>query len=184
MIYQFPIDPVSFFTNLNKTILKMGLAILIFLIGFIIGNILGKLIYNLLKQIEVNNILKNLTGIKLNLDQLISKAISYAIYFLSLVAALEQMGIANTILYLISGTIILFILISFFITIRDFVPNLVAGFYLYSREKIKEGSKIEINNIKGILEHVDLLQIRIKTKSGDTIYIPNSTVIKSKMKIK
>lgn len=183
-MYQITIDPISVFTNLNKGLLRMGLAILIFLAGFIIGNILGKVIYKLLKEIEINTILKNLTGIKLNLDHLISNIISYAIYFLSLVAALEQLGIANTILYLISGTIILFILISFFVAIRDFIPNLVAGFYLYSKEKLKDGCKIEINDIRGTLEHVDLLQVKVLTKKGDIIYIPNSTVIKSKIKVK
>ena len=183
-MYQLMIDPVSIFTNLNKTLLRMGFAILIFLIGFAIGNILGKIVYKLLKEIEINKILKKITGIKLNLDHIISNTLSYSIYFLSVVAALDQMGIANTILYLISGTIIIFILLSFFIAIRDFVPNLVAGFYLYSKEKLKEGSKIEINNIKGTLEKIDLLQVKIKTKKDDIIYIPNSTVIKSKMKIK
>lgn len=183
-MYQITLDPISVFSNLNKNLLRMGIALLIFLVGFIIGNILGKLVYKLLKEIELNNILKNLTGLKLNLDTLISNVLSYAIYFLSLVAALEQLGIANIILYLISGTIILFILLSFFITIRDFIPNLVAGFYLYSKEKLKDGCKIEINEISGVLEHIDLLQVRIKTKKGDTIYIPNSTVIKSNIKIK
>jgi small conductance mechanosensitive channel len=103
---------------------------------------------------------------------------------LSLVAALEQLGIANMILYFISATIILIILISFFIAIRDFIPNVMAGFYLYSKEKLKDGNKIEINDIKGTLEHIDLLQVKIKTKKGDIIYIPNSTVIKSRIKLK
>jgi small-conductance mechanosensitive channel len=173
-----------FFTNMNENLLKMGLAILIFFSGFILGNILGKLIYKLLKELEINNILKNLTGVKLNLDSLISSIISYSIYFLSLVAALEQLGIANMILYFISATIILIILISFFIAIRDFIPNVMAGFYLYSKENLKDGCKIEINDIKGVLEHVDLLQVKIKTNNGDTIYIPNSTVLKSKIKLK
>ena len=183
-MYQLTINPITIFSNLNKNLLKMGSALLIFLIGFIIGNVLGKLVYKLLKEIELNNILKNLTGLKLNLDHLISNILSYAIYFLSLVAALEQLGIANIILYLVSGTIIIFILLSFFIAIKDFIPNLVAGFYLYSKEKLKDGCKEEINDIKGVLEHIDLLQVRIKTQKGDTIYIPNSTVIKSNIKIK
>ncbi|MBT3720625.1 mechanosensitive ion channel [archaeon] len=183
-MYQIAIDPVSVFTNLNQNLLKMGFAILIFLVGFILGNISGKLLYKFLKEIEVNSILKNLTGLKLNLDHLISNIISYAIYFLALVAALEQLGIANIILYLLSAAVIIVILVSFFIAIRDFIPNLIAGFYLYSKEKLKDGCKIEVEDIKGTLLHVDLLHVRIKTKNGDIIYIPNSKVIKSKIKIK
>ena len=164
-MYQIAIDPVSVFTNLNQNLLKMGFAILIFLVGFILGNISGKLLYKFLKEIEVNSILKNLTGLKLNLDHLISNIISYAIYFLALVAALEQLGIANIILYLLSAAVIIVILVSFFIAIRDFIPNLIAGFYLYSKEKLKDGCKIEVEDIKGTLLHVDLLHVRIKTTS-------------------
>ena len=73
-MYQIAIDPVSVFTNLNQNLLKMGFAILIFLVGFILGNISGKLLYKFLKEIEVNSILKNLTGYK-NLTTKIGRAL-------------------------------------------------------------------------------------------------------------
>lgn len=179
------IEPlIDIVNSLNRTFLKIVAAILIFLLGFVLGKVVGRIIYKMLKEIEINKFLKTATGMRINADHLISNFISYAIYFLSLVAALEQIGIANIILYLLSATVILVILLSFFLSIRDFLPNLIAGIYLYSRANLKEGSYIELNGIKGELLQIDLFQVKIKTKQGDIFHIPNSVVAKSKIKVR
>ena len=170
--------------SLSETILKIVIGIIIFLVGFVIGKLLGRLLYKILNEIEINKFIKNSTGLKINADHLISNILSYAIYFLSLVAALEQIGIANIILYLLSAAVILIILISFFVGVRDFLPNLIAGIYLYRKQGMKEGSYIEVKEIKGELMHIDLFQTKIKTKSGDILFLPNSVVANSKVKIK
>ncbi len=186
MAYQpIIIEPLLNIVNsLNRTFLKLVVAILIFLLGFVLGKVLGRIIYKMLNEIEINKFLKTATGMRINADHLVSSFISYAVYFLSLVAALEQIGIANIILYLLSATVILIILLSFFLSIRDFLPNLISGIYLYSRAKLKEGSFIELNGIKGELLQIDLFQVKIKTKQGDIYHIPNSVVAKSKIKIR
>lgn len=179
------IEPlIDIVNSLNKTFLRVVAAILIFLLGFVLGKVVGRIIYKMLKEVEINKFLKTATGMRINADHLISNIVSYAIYFLSLVAALEQIGIANIILYLLSATIILVILLSFFLSIRDFLPNLISGIYLYSRANLKEGSYIELNGIKGELLQIDLFQVKIKTKQGDIFHIPNSVVAKSKIKVR
>ena len=60
----------------------------------------------------------------------------------------------------------------------------MAGFYLYTKENLKDGKFVEIDDIKGELIKIDLLQVRIQTKNGDVLHIPNSAVIKSKIKIR
>ena len=176
--------PSNLIGSFNTTIISLSKAVLTFVFGFILGKIVERVLFKVLKEIEINKIIKDATKLKINADHLISHFISYVIYFLAFVAALEQLGLANTILYLLSGAIILFILISFFLAIRDFIPNLMAGIYLYSKEKVKEGKYVEIDNIKGELLHVDLLQLKIQTKNGDILHIPNSTAMKSKIKIR
>ncbi|MBN2368133.1 mechanosensitive ion channel family protein [Candidatus Woesearchaeota archaeon] len=169
--------------SLSDTLIKLSIAIVIFLSGFVLGKLLGRVLYKMLKEIEINKFIKTSTGIKINADHLISNILSISIYFLSLVAALEQLGIANFILYLLSATLIIILLISLFLAIRDFLPNLLAGIYLYRKPGLKEGSPIETLGIKGTLVHIDLFHAKIETKKGDLLFVPNSALAKSEIKI-
>ncbi len=175
---------IDIIDSLSNTFVNLVIAIVIILIGLVIGKVLEKVIYQMLKEIELNKFLKKSTGVRINADHLISNFFSYFIYFISFVAALDQIGVASVILYLLSGAVLVLILFSFFLAIRDLFPNFIAGIYLYRKEKLKEGNKIEIDDIRGELIHVDLLQTKIKTKKGDILFLPNSIVANSKIKIK
>lgn len=182
MIYQFNITNI--YTHISNSLVKLVVALVIFLFGFIIGKLAGRIVYKALKEIELNKFLKTSTGLRINADQFISNILSYVIYFLSLVAALDQIGVTNVILYLLSITVIVILLLSFFLAIRDLIPNLIAGIYLYSKLHLKEGSVIEVKDVKGKILQIDLFQVKISTKKGDIIYIPNSVVATSEIKIK
>lgn len=185
MLYQFTIfDPKQLIGGFNSFAIKIAFAVLTFLVGFIIGKLIERVVYKVLSEIELNKTIKNIAGFRINADHLISQILAYTIYFLALVAALEQLGLANTVLYLISGAIILIILFSIFLTLRDFIPNFTAGLFLYRKEQFKKGTIVEIGDIKGEIKHMDLFQLKIQTKKGDVLFIPNSMVIKSKIKVK
>lgn len=172
------------FWALSSTVIRIFSALLIFLIGFILGKVLGRLVSKGLEELELNNFLKDTLHLKVNAEHLISMSISYMIYFLSLIAAMEQIGIANIVLYVISILFVLMVIVSFFLAAKDFVPNFIAGFYLYSKEHLRPGNEVEINDIKGELIHIDLLHIKVKTPKGDLIYIPNSAAANSNIRLK
>ena len=150
--------------------------------GFILGKLVEKFLYKVLKEVELNKTLKD-AGLKINADKILSTVASYLVYVMGFLASLEQLGLANTVITIVSMLIILVFLVSFYLAVRDFIPNFSAGFYLFSKESLKEGDNVEIDNIKGELIGFDLLQVRVKTKSGDIIHIPNSTAVKSKIKV-
>ena len=174
----------SIIGSLSESILRILLGLIIFFIGFIIGKIAGRAVYKMLNEAEINKFLKESGGIKINADHLISTILSYFIYFISLLLALEQIGVANFVIYILSAAIVLIVAVSFFLTLKDLIPNFIAGLYLYNKEGMKEGSLLEINDISGKLVHVDLFHLRIKTAKGDLIYIPNSYAINNKIKVK
>ena len=73
------------------------------------------------------------------------------------------------------------------LSIKDFMPNMFAGFFIHQKRFIKEGDIIKVDNIKGKIVHVNLVETTIETKQGDIIYIPNSlltkkTIVKVKKK--
>ena len=170
----------TFFKYLDKFVI----AIIILLIGFIIARIVGRLTKKILSELEVDYILKKAAGVKFSLEKTVSRSLEYFIYFLAVVLTLNQLGVTTTVLHLIAGAIILIIAVSFILAVKDFIPNLIAGFMIYQRKRFKPGDRIKVGEVEGKIKSITLLETRIITKSGDTILIPNSTLTKGVVKKK
>lgn len=160
---------------------KVVVAVVILVIGFIVGKIIGRLTQRLLHEFELDNILKMATGIKISMEELISHFITYLVYFLALVMALNQIGLTTTLLNIISAGIIILIIIFILLGIKDFIPNILAGIFIHQKGMVKEGDRIKVKDIKGKIVHINLVDTRLKTREGDLIYIPNSVLIRNEL---
>ena len=170
----------KFFAQLfTKTIV----AVVILLIGFIIGRIIGKVVYKFLHEVELNNVLKK-AGLKISLETSVSNLAKYFIYFISVIWALNEIGLTTTILNMISAAALILIIVSILLGIKDFIPNLIAGFVIHHKSLIKIGDKIKIDHLEGKIVDINLVETQIKTKKGDIIHIPNSTITKKELIIK
>ncbi|NQV09066.1 mechanosensitive ion channel [Candidatus Woesearchaeota archaeon] len=165
----------------TDVVTKIVVAVVILLIGFIIGKIVGRLLQRVLHEFELDNIMKMATGLKISLEELISHFITYIIYFLTVVMALNQIGLTTTLLNIISAGIMILIIIFILLGIKDFFPNVIAGIFIHQKGWIKVGDKIKVKNIEGKVVHVNLVDVRLETKKGDLIYIPNSLIIKNEL---
>ncbi|MFP4423978.1 MAG: mechanosensitive ion channel family protein [Candidatus Woesearchaeota archaeon] len=154
------------------------LAAIVLLVGFVIGRMAGKLVQRVLGEIELNHIFKNATGKEFSLEEFVASAVMYLIYFFVIVMALNQLGLTTTILYIISSGIILIVIVSFLLGVRDFIPNMFAGLSLQKKGFLKVGDKIRYKDIEGKIEHLNLVETRLITKDGDVISIPNSVLVK------
>ena len=95
--------------------------------------------------------------------------------------ALTQIGFATIVLHMISAAVIIIIVLSIFLGIKDFIPNMLAGFYIYKKKLVQENEHIKVHDIEGKVIHVNLIETRIKTKKGDIIHIPNSIITKNEV---
>jgi small-conductance mechanosensitive channel len=170
-------DAVNYFGPAINNIIT---AIIILLIGFIIAKLLGRLVQRVLHEAELDNILKK-AGAKVSFEMALSHITEYFIYFMTIIFALNQLGITTFVLYVLAIAAIGVLIISVFLGLRDFIPNFMAGWYIYRKDLIKEGKNVKINGVQGKVVQLSLLDTRIKTKKGDLIYLPNSIVIKSKI---
>lgn len=168
-------------TKIKPIFSDIVVAVIILLIGLILSKLLGRIIQKLLNSIELNKLLKGATGIGIKMEEFAGKATTYIIFFFSIIAALDILNLTPAILYIISVMIILIIVISVALSIKDFIPNLFAGLFLHKKNFIKEGDYIRVEDVEGQVVHVNLIETRIKTKAGDIIYIPNSTLTKNKV---
>ncbi|MDD5087025.1 MAG: mechanosensitive ion channel [Candidatus Nanoarchaeia archaeon] len=160
---------------------KIVVAVIIILIGLVVGKILGKVVKNLLHSIEFNSIMKKATGIKISLEEGISFFVSYFIYFLFIVMALNQLGLTTVVLHMISGAILIIIIISIFLSIKDFMPNMFSGIFIHKKKFINVGDTIKVDNTEGKVIHINLVETKIETKRGDIIYLPNSLLTRNKV---
>lgn len=168
-------------TALSQFFTKLIIAVVILLVGFIIGRILGRLTQKLLHEIELNKILKKATRLNIQLEHAISIFITYFIYFIFIIVALEKIGIGAIAFNLLAAGVIIIIIISIFLGIKDFVPNAIAGLFIHTKRRIEKGDIIKFKGIQGTVQHVNLIETRIETGSGDILYIPNTNLTKSEL---
>lgn len=175
-------DIFTYITSLYQGIINNVIAaVIVLLIGFIIGKIAAKFVQKFLKEIELNKILKKAAGIKVSVEEILTYFVQYFIYFLFIIMALNQLGLTTTILNMLSGAIILVIILSIFLGIKDFVPNFLAGMFIHSKGFIKQGDYIKVKNLQGKIIKINMVETRIETKGGDIIYIPNSMLTKQEV---
>ena len=158
-------------------------AVAILIIGFALGILVKKVLYKILHEIELNNVMAKV-GIRYDLAKWVSSILSYIIYFLTIVMFLDQLGLRSIVLYIIVGAVLMIIILTVLVGVKDIIPNFVAWFLLQRKGKIKEGKHIEIKEISGMVEKVGYLETEIKTERGDTLYVPNNLFIKSKFWVK
>lgn len=168
---------------LQGTINNIAAAIIVLLIGFIIGRVLSRIVLKALHEAELNRFLKK-ANIKFPLEEFISRAVEYIIYFLAIVMALEQLGLSLFALYLIAATALAILVIAFVLGIKDFVPNFIAGVRLHQKKHFKEGDTITTGTVTGKVKDLGLLETKLTTKKGDIIHIPNSHLLKFELKVK
>ena len=157
------------------------ISIIILLIGFIIGKLLGRLLYKFLHSIELNENLNKLAKIKMDLEGIMEAFLTYFVYFITIVMVLQQLGLATTVLNMIAGGVIIIIILSALLGIKDFIPNAVAGAVLQRRENIKIGETIKVKGMQGKIISITLIETKIETKDKDIIFIPNSVLTKTEI---
>ena len=118
------------------------------------------------------------------MEEFIAAFVTYLIYFITVVVALRQIGLATLILDIVAAIIIVIIVLAVFLGIKDFIPNTIAGIFLHQKRMLKEGDVIKVTGIEGKVIYMDLVETKVETKDGDIIHVPNSILIKEKMVIK
>src|SRR3989338_1140550 len=173
--------------NILKTIESYAyniiISIVILLAGFGMGMIVKKILQRILKELELNKIMAKV-NVAYDLEKIISNIVSYVIYLFTIVLVLDQLGLKSVVLYLLVGAILMLIILTSLVGLKDVIPNFIGWLLIQKRSNIKEGYRIDIKEIYGVVERIGYLETEIRTERGDLLYVPNSLFMKSKFRIK
>jgi len=131
-----------------------------------------------LHELDVNSGAKDMLGIQLALDELIGNMVSFVLYFGSIVAALFILGVATFAFNAVAVAILAILAVSVLFSLRDFVPNFLAGITIHSRRMVRQGDILEISGIRGKVLHVGSIDVKLVTKQSETLYVPHTLFLK------
>lgn len=164
----------------NEVIITLIRAGVYAIIGLITIHAIIRIIKSVLRDEEINKILKSL-GYNDNIEQITLNAIKYFLYFILLLIILLELGAPPLLTQLIISLLILGIILIIIILIKNFIPNAAAAFYIQATKTIKPGDKIIISGHEGTVKEVNLQNTILETKKDEIIIIPNNLIIKQKI---
>ena len=162
----------------NSIILLIG-AILILLIGILLSRLISKLIKKMLHKSGLNNILKTSLKIDILLEEFIGTVIKYILYLVSIIFALQHLGLTTFLVNIILIAIFGFLIIFIILTLKDLIPNITAGILLHHRKIINKNDNITVKDISGKIIDITLTETKLETKNKDIVIIPNLVLIKN-----
>ncbi len=168
---------------LNPLVLKIVIAVLIFFMGFVVGKILQRLIIKFFEISDLDKVFKKKTGLKIAPSLIIATIVSYFVYIVAIVMALNKLEIATTIITTIVIILIVVLILFVIFGMNDIFGNLTAGVMIRFKGNIKPGDYIRIKDkrIEGYIISMNTLNIRIETKKDEIVFIPNMILFKSEI---
>ena len=151
-------------------------AFLILILGLIIAQIFSNILRKFLRGIGINTVLEEQLKVKMPLENYISALLKYLIYFVTIIIVLGKLAIPTKVLQIILIMLIILIVVFIVLAFKDWLPNIVSGFYLLRTQKIKNGEIIKIKDLKGKIIAINLLETKIETVNNEIIFIPNSNI--------
>lgn len=164
--------------DISAFMVKLVASLVILILGIIGSIIISRLFKKLLHSFEIDNVLKE-QGIKIPFEEFTSNIVKYLLYFMSVIWALNVLGLATTILQIILILMLIIMIIFVILAFKDFIPNITAGFFIHSKGIIKEGEKVTIGAVSGTVVSIDTIETKIKTKEKDIVLVPNAMLLKT-----
>jgi len=147
---------------------RVVISVVILIVGLALAALTKKILIPILQGTKLNH-WSNLAG---DLEGGISSVASALVILATLYFSVKQLGIPSWVLYLGLVIIVLMITLISLVGAKDIPLNLIAGIKV--RQKLKMGQELNIAGINGKIEKIRPLNIILKTKSGDQLYIANT----------
>ena len=170
---------MAFIDTVQSIVYSLSITIILLLAGLGLVTLIKRFLHRLIIELKLNELFKK-RGFHYDVEGSITLIISLAVYITFIIIFLNYLKITYTLLYIFLGILLILILLTSIVGIKDILPNLLAMLLLRGKSKIKVGMNIKIHEICGVVEKVGYFETRFKTKDGDSLLIPNHIMFKSK----
>lgn len=109
------------------------------------------------------------------IGMILSKLIYYLGLFLVVMTALDNFGISTT--QLIGAAGVVGVAVGF--AAQTSVSNIISGAFLIAEKPFVIGDRLQIGNISGNIQAIDLLSVKLITSDNEYVRIPNEYLVKN-----
>lgn len=157
---------VNFFNvHIVPWMLKIGVALTIFIIGQIIAKIISGVISKLLSHTKLDKILVDF----------LSSVVRALLLVVVIVAALDKLGVNTNSLIAMLGAAGLAIGLA----LQSSLQNFAAGFMLLIFRPFKAGDFVETAGTSGIIDSIGIFSTKLYTGDNKEVIIPNGSIYSS-----
>lgn len=152
---------------------QVAIGIVILIAGLALGLLVKKITFRILQEFEVDRIMNTL-GFAYNTEWWISSLLSYAIYIVTAILFLDQLGIRLAVMYALVAGILLLAILTVVVGLKDILPNFRGWIYLRRQKLLRTGHQIKLPEVAGIVQRIGYLETEIKTRKGEVLHLPNA----------
>lgn len=150
-----------------KSLPRIALAILIFVIGIVVINWLAKKIKQQLKQRSHDPLMSTFLG----------KTIQLALYIVVFLLGLHVAGLSSIAAAILATAGASAIIVGF--AFKDIAENFLAGIILAFNRPFNVNDTVKVQDVFGKVKEMEFRYTKIATFDGRNVYIPNSDVLKN-----
>lgn len=150
----------NMFMMLVDFIPKLGVAIMMTLLGLFVSDLARKFVETLCKSFRIAS------------GKLISMGVFFFLSFISVILALGQAGVNTKLLessfnILVAGLVLAFS-IGYGIAAKEILLNILSS--IYSRKKFREGDVIEVQGVKGTIIRIDNTNLVLNSEGNEVSF--------------
>ena len=150
-----------------KSLPRIAMALLIFIVGVIVVSWLAKKIRQQIKQRSNDPLMSSFLG----------KTIKLALYIVVFLLALHVAGLSSIAAAILATAGASAIIVGF--AFKDIAENFLAGIILAFNRPFNVNDTVKVQDVFGKVKEMEFRYTKIATFDGRSVYIPNSDVLKN-----
>jgi len=160
------VQPEAYWTRFTAFLPDLFIAVFAIIIGLIAGD-KAKLVVS-----------ERLRSVKLPEATLLPELVKYSIFYIAILIALAQLGVATMALLILLAAYAFGLVFLTGLALKDLLAASAAGLYLLLTEPYSIGDEVVIGDRQGIVQEVDMFVTHVESDGKEHI-IPNQQVLRN-----